>query len=145
VPRRGVAVHINAFNFPVWGLLEFAPTFLAGMPCIAKPATSTSFLAEAPGAPHAGLRPAACRAACSSSSAARATCSACLAEPDLVTFAAAQATGAAARLCARTRTWSHAAIPFNAEADSLNCAILAPDVSPDDGVRALRARRWRVR
>ncbi|HMC15899.1 MAG TPA: aldehyde dehydrogenase family protein, partial [Albitalea sp.] len=34
VPRRGVAVHINAFNFPVWGLLEkFAPTFLAGMPC----------------------------------------------------------------------------------------------------------------
>ena len=40
VPRRGVAVHINAFNFPVWGLLEkFAPSFLAGMPCIVKPAT----------------------------------------------------------------------------------------------------------
>ena len=39
VPRGGVAVHINAFNFPVWGLLEkFAPTFLAGMPCIGKPA-----------------------------------------------------------------------------------------------------------
>src|SRR5690606_2367524 len=48
VPRRGVAVHINAFNFPVWGLLEkFAPTFLAGMPCIVKPATSTSYLTEA--------------------------------------------------------------------------------------------------
>ena len=48
VPRGGVAVHINAFNFPVWGLLEkFAPTFLAGMPCIAKPATATSFLTEA--------------------------------------------------------------------------------------------------
>ena len=48
VPRRGVAGHINAFNFPVWGLLEkFAPSFLAGMPCIAKPATSTSYLAEA--------------------------------------------------------------------------------------------------
>src|SRR6185369_2805817 len=48
VPRRGVAVHINAFNFPVWGLLEkFAPSFLAGMPCIAKPATSTSYLTEA--------------------------------------------------------------------------------------------------
>ena len=43
VPRGGLAVHINAFNFPVWGLLEkFAPSFLAGMPCIAKPATSTS-------------------------------------------------------------------------------------------------------
>ena len=45
---RGVAVHINAFNFPVWGLLEkFAPSFLAGMPCIVKPATSTSYLTEA--------------------------------------------------------------------------------------------------
>jgi oxepin-CoA hydrolase/3-oxo-5,6-dehydrosuberyl-CoA semialdehyde dehydrogenase len=48
VPRGGVAVHINAFNFPVWGLLEkFAPSFLAGMPCIGKPATATSYLTEA--------------------------------------------------------------------------------------------------
>src|SRR5205085_2163882 len=48
VPRGGLAVHINAFNFPVWGLLEkFAPSFLAGVPCIAKPATSTSYLTEA--------------------------------------------------------------------------------------------------
>ncbi|MBC7603459.1 MAG: aldehyde dehydrogenase family protein, partial [Ramlibacter sp.] len=48
VPRGGVAVHINAFNFPIWGLLEkFAPSFLAGVPCIGKPATSTSFLTEA--------------------------------------------------------------------------------------------------
>ena len=48
VPRGGVAVHINAFNFPVWGLLEkLAPCFLAGMPCIGKPATSTSYLTEA--------------------------------------------------------------------------------------------------
>ena len=46
-PRRGVAVHINAFNFPMWGLLEkFAPSFLAGMPCIVKPATATSYVAE---------------------------------------------------------------------------------------------------
>jgi acyl dehydratase len=48
VPRRGVAVHVNAFNFPVWGMLEkFAPSFLAGMPCIVKPATATSYLTEA--------------------------------------------------------------------------------------------------
>ena len=48
MPRGGVAVHINAFNFPVWGLLEkFAPSFLAGMPCIGKPATATSYLTEA--------------------------------------------------------------------------------------------------
>ncbi|MGH8428915.1 MAG: aldehyde dehydrogenase family protein, partial [Solimonas sp.] len=48
VPRGGVAVHINAFNFPIWGMLEkFAPSFLAGMPCIVKPATATSYLTEA--------------------------------------------------------------------------------------------------
>ena len=48
VPRGGVAVHVNAFNFPIWGLLEkFAPSFLAAMPCIGKPATATSYLTEA--------------------------------------------------------------------------------------------------
>jgi oxepin-CoA hydrolase/3-oxo-5,6-dehydrosuberyl-CoA semialdehyde dehydrogenase len=48
VPRGGVAVHINAFNFPVWGLLEkFAPSFLAGMPCIASRPRRTSYLTEA--------------------------------------------------------------------------------------------------
>ena len=48
VPRGGLAVHINAFNFPIWGLLEkFAPSFLAAMPCIAKPATATSYLTQA--------------------------------------------------------------------------------------------------
>lgn len=48
VPLQGVAVHINAFNFPVWGMLEkLAPTLLAGMPAIVKPATQTSYLTEA--------------------------------------------------------------------------------------------------
>ena len=48
VPIEGVAVHINAFNFPVWGMLEkLAPTLLAGVPAIVKPATITSFLTEA--------------------------------------------------------------------------------------------------
>ncbi|MEM9966648.1 MAG: phenylacetic acid degradation bifunctional protein PaaZ [Pseudomonadota bacterium] len=47
-PLQGVAFHINAFNFPVWGMLEkLAPTLLAGMPAIVKPATSTSYVAEA--------------------------------------------------------------------------------------------------
>src|SRR5690606_15964122 len=47
VPLEGVAIHINAFNFPCWGMLEkLAPTFLAGMPAIVKPATVTSFLTE---------------------------------------------------------------------------------------------------
>ncbi len=48
VPLRGVAVHINAFNFPVWGMLEkLAPTLLAGVPAIVKPATQTCYLTEA--------------------------------------------------------------------------------------------------
>src|SRR4029079_17278397 len=48
VPLEGVAVHINAFNFPVWGMLEkLAPTILAGVPAIVKPATVTSYLTEA--------------------------------------------------------------------------------------------------
>ncbi len=48
LPLHGVAVHINAFNFPVWGMLEkLAPALLAGVPCIVKPATQTSFLTEA--------------------------------------------------------------------------------------------------
>jgi len=47
VPLEGAAVHINAFNFPVWGMLEkLAPTFLAGVPAIVKPATQTSYLTE---------------------------------------------------------------------------------------------------
>jgi len=47
-PLQGVAIHINAFNFPVWGMLEkLAPTLLAGMPAIVKPATVTGYLAEA--------------------------------------------------------------------------------------------------
>ncbi|MDP9421823.1 MAG: phenylacetic acid degradation bifunctional protein PaaZ, partial [Pseudomonadota bacterium] len=47
-PLHGVAVHINAFNFPVWGMLEkLAPTLLAGMPAIVKPASSTAYLCEA--------------------------------------------------------------------------------------------------
>lgn len=47
-PLQGVAVHINAFNFPVWGMLEkLAPTLLAGVPAIVKPATQTCYLTEA--------------------------------------------------------------------------------------------------
>ncbi|HMH20714.1 MAG TPA: aldehyde dehydrogenase family protein, partial [Puia sp.] len=48
VPKEGVAIHINAFNFPVWGMLEkIAVNLLAGVPAIVKPATVTSFLTEA--------------------------------------------------------------------------------------------------
>ncbi|MBD5635274.1 MAG: phenylacetic acid degradation bifunctional protein PaaZ, partial [Candidatus Eremiobacteraeota bacterium] len=47
-PLQGVAVHVNAYNFPCWGMLEkLAPAFLAGVPSIVKPATATSYLAHA--------------------------------------------------------------------------------------------------
>lgn len=46
-PLQGVAVHINAYNFPIWGMLEkIAPTLIAGMPCIVKPASQTAYLTE---------------------------------------------------------------------------------------------------
>jgi oxepin-CoA hydrolase/3-oxo-5,6-dehydrosuberyl-CoA semialdehyde dehydrogenase len=127
VPRRGVAVHINAFNFPVWGLLEkLAPAFLAGMPCIVKPATATAYLSEAlvrridasgllpPGALQlvvGGIGDLLER----------------LDTQDAVTFTGSAET--AARLRTHPNLVRHA-IPFNAEADSLNAAILGPDVAP---------------
>jgi oxepin-CoA hydrolase / 3-oxo-5,6-dehydrosuberyl-CoA semialdehyde dehydrogenase len=129
VPRGGLAVHINAFNFPIWGLLEkFAPSFLAGMPCIGKPATATSYLTEAmvrlvnesgilpPGALQlivGGTGDLLDR----------------LEGPDVVTFTGSADTAAKLRVHPNLIRNS---IPFNAEADSLNCAILAPDVTPDD-------------
>ena len=129
VPRRGVAVHINAFNFPVWGLLEkFAPSFLAGMPCIAKPATATSYLTEALVRLMLGsglLPPGALQLVIGSTGDLLDR----LDEHDVVTF-----TGSA-HTAAQLRTHPNLvrrSIPFNAEADSLNCAILAPDVGPDD-------------
>ena len=46
-PKEGVAIHINAFNFPVWGMLEkIAVNLLAGVPAVVKPATVTSYLTE---------------------------------------------------------------------------------------------------
>ena len=129
VPRGGIAVHINAFNFPVWGLLEkFAPAFLAGMPCIAKPATATSFLTEAlvRQIDDSGILPAGSLQLVIGSTGDlldRLLCQ------DVVTFTGSADTAAKLRV---NRNLIANAVPFNAEADSLNCAILAPDVGPDD-------------
>jgi oxepin-CoA hydrolase/3-oxo-5,6-dehydrosuberyl-CoA semialdehyde dehydrogenase len=129
VPRRGVAVHINAFNFPVWGLLEkFAPSFLAAMPCIAKPATATSYLAHAlvrlidesallpEGSLQLVIGP-------------TGDLLDRLGGADAVTFTGSADT--AARLRANPNLIAQS-VPFTAEADSLNGAILAPDIGPDD-------------
>ncbi|HYP83588.1 phenylacetic acid degradation bifunctional protein PaaZ [Variovorax sp.] len=129
VPRGGVAVHINAFNFPVWGLLEkFAPSFLAGMPCIGKPATATSYLTEAMVRllVESGLLP---EGSLQLVIGGTGDLLDRLEGSDVVTFTGSADT--AARLRVHPNLVRHS-IPFNAEADSLNCAILAPDVTPDD-------------
>ncbi|MBV8619009.1 MAG: phenylacetic acid degradation bifunctional protein PaaZ [Curvibacter sp.] len=129
VPRGGVAVHINAFNFPIWGLLEkFAPTFLAGMPCIGKPATATSYLTEAVVRliDQSGILPAGSLQLVIGSTGDLLDR---LEGPDFVTFTGSADT--AAKLRVNPNLVRHS-IPFNAEADSLNCCILAPDVTPDD-------------
>ncbi len=129
VPRGGVAVHINAFNFPVWGLLEkFAPTFLAGMPCIAKPATATSYLTEAMVRlmVESGLLPAGSLQLVIGGTGDLLDR---LDSQDVVTFTGSADTALKLRGNANLMAKS---IPFNAEADSLNAAILGPDVAPGD-------------
>ena len=129
VPRGGLAVHINAFNFPVWGLLEkFAPAFLAGVPCIGKPATATSYLTEAMMrlAVESGILPEGSLQLVIGSTGDLLDR---LDEQDLVTFTGSADTASRLRVHSNLVRRS---IPFNAEADSLNCAILAPDVTPDD-------------
>ena len=129
VPRGGVAVHINAFNFPVWGLLEkFAPSFLAGMPCIGKPASATSYLTEAAVRlmMESGLLP---EGSLQLVIGGTGDLLDRLQGSDVVTFTGSADTAAKLRVHPNL---IRNAISFNAEADSLNCAILAPDVSPDD-------------
>lgn len=129
VPKPGVAVHINAFNFPIWGLLEkFAPTFLAGMPCIAKPATATSYLTEAVVRlmMDSGLVPDGALQLVIGSTGDLLDR---LDGFDIVTFTGSADTAAKLRSNANL---VRNGVPFNAEADSLNCAILGPDVTPDD-------------
>ena len=129
VPRGGLAVHINAFNFPVWGLLEkFAPSFLAGMPCIAKPATATSYLTEAAVRLmfESGLLPAGSLQLVIGGTGDLLDR---LQGQDVVTFTGSADTAAKLRTHRNVVAQS---IPFNAEADSLNCAILGPDLTPDD-------------
>lgn len=129
VPRGGVAVHINAFNFPIWGMLEkFAPTFLAGMPCIVKPASATSYLTEATVRlmHESGLLPEGSLQLVIGSTGDLLDR---LQGQDVVTFTGSADTAAKLRVNANLVRHS---IPFNAEADSLNCAILAPEITPDD-------------
>jgi len=129
VPKGGIAVHINAFNFPIWGLLEkFAPSFLAAMPCIGKPATATSYLTEAlvRMIHESNLLP---EGALQLVIGSTGDLLDRLTGFDAVTFTGSAETAAKLR---SNRNLIANSVPFTAEADSLNCAILAPDVTPDD-------------
>jgi oxepin-CoA hydrolase/3-oxo-5,6-dehydrosuberyl-CoA semialdehyde dehydrogenase len=122
--RTGVAVQINAFNFPVWGPLEkFAPAFLAGMPSLVKPASPTAYVTERLVALilDTGLMPeGALQLVCGS---ARDLLDH-LTEQDTVSFTGSAST--ARQLRAHPNVIARS-VPFTAEADSLNCSILGPD------------------
>lgn len=127
VPREGVAIHINAFNFPVWGMLEkIAVNLLAGVPAIVKPATLTSYLTEAVFEeiiksnilPEGSLQ-----LICGSARGILDT----IESQDVVTFTGSAETGR--KLKSHPRVTSEG-VPFNLEADSLNCCVLGPDVKP---------------
>ena len=127
VPREGVAIHINAFNFPVWGMLEkIAVNLMAGVPAIVKPATLTSYLTEVVFEEiiKSEIFPAgSLQLICGS---ARGILDSIETE-DVVTFTGSATTGR--MLKSHPRILSEA-VPFNMEADSLNCCILGPDVHP---------------
>ncbi len=127
VPKEGVAIHINAFNFPVWGMLEkIAVNILAGVPAIVKPATITSFVTEAVVREIVAsgiLPPGALQLICGSAG----DLLDHVDSQDVVTFTGSAETGLMLK--------SHPAIlknnvPFNLEADSLNCIVLGDDVEP---------------
>jgi oxepin-CoA hydrolase / 3-oxo-5,6-dehydrosuberyl-CoA semialdehyde dehydrogenase len=128
VPKEGVAVHINAFNFPVWGMLEkIAVNLLAGMPAVVKPATVTSYLTEAVVKEIIAskiLPEGALQLLCGSAG----DLLDHVTSQDVVTFTGSASTGLLLKSHQRILSES---VPFNMEADSLNCIVLAEDVTPD--------------
>ncbi|HMU03352.1 MAG TPA: phenylacetic acid degradation bifunctional protein PaaZ [Saprospiraceae bacterium] len=127
VPKEGVAVHINAFNFPVWGMLEkCAVNWLAGMPAIVKPATLTSFVTEAvvKDIIASGILPeGALQLICGSAR----TILDYVNYQDVVTFTGSASTGI---MLKSNPNIIREAVPFNMEADSLNSIILGQDATP---------------
>lgn len=128
-PKPGVAVHINAYNFPCWGMLEkIAPSLAAGMPVIVKPATPSAYLTEAMVREiiAGGFLPeGALQLICGSAG----DLLDHLDEQDVVTFTGSASTGRKLRTHPNLVANS---IPFTMEADSLNCAILGESVQPGD-------------
>jgi len=127
VPKEGVSVHINAFNFPCWGMLEkIAPSLIAGVPVIVKPATASCYLTEVmvKEIVASGILP---------DGAIQLICGSVgdlldhLNEQDVVTFTGSASTGQMLKTHPNIVANS---IPFTMEADSLNCSILGENVEP---------------
>jgi oxepin-CoA hydrolase/3-oxo-5,6-dehydrosuberyl-CoA semialdehyde dehydrogenase len=132
--KSGVAVHINAFNFPCWGMLEkLAPTWLAGMPAIIKPGTASAQVTQAvvKAIVDSGLVP---------DGAVSLICGGAgdlldqLDYQDVVTFTGSAQTGQMLRVHPNIVKNS---IPFTMEADSLNCCVLGEDITPEQPEFAL--------
>ncbi len=127
IPKEGVAIHINAFNFPVWGMLEkIAVNMLAGMPAVVKPATVTSYLTEAVVKKIASsgiLPPGALQLICGSAG----DMLDHVRSQDVVTFTGSATTGL---LLKSGKSVMQENVPFTMEADSLNCIVLGEDITP---------------
>lgn len=127
VPKKGVAVHINAFNFPVWGMLEkCAVNWMAGMPAVVLPAPSSSYLAEAVARTiiDSGILP---EGALQIINGTVRTILDTVESQDVVTFTGSAATG---RLLKAHPRLIEESVPFTMEADSLNASILGEDAVP---------------
>ncbi len=128
VPKEGVAIHINAFNFPVWGMLEkIAVNLLAGMPAIVKPATVTSYLTEAVVKEIIAskiLPEGALQLICGSAGSLLEH----VTSQDVITFTGSASTGLMLRSQLKILSEN---VPFTMEADSLNCIVLGEDVEPN--------------
>lgn len=128
VPKEGVAVHINAYNFPVWGMLEkCAVNWLAGVPAVVKPASVSSYLAEAVGREIIAskiLPEGALQLICGQPGDLLNHVTA----QDVVSFTGSKKTGL---LLKSHRRILQESVPFTMEADSLNCIVLGDDVTPE--------------
>ncbi len=127
VPKRGVAIHINAYNFPVWGMLEkCAVNWMAGMAAVVKPASSTSYLTETVVREiiASGILPeGSLQLICGSARSILDTTE----SQDVVTFTGSATTGILLKSNPRIL---QEAVPFNMEADSLNCSVLGLTAKP---------------
>lgn len=127
VPRRGVAVHINAFNFPIWGMLEkIAVNIMAGVPAVVKPSEITSFLTElmVREIVSSGILPEGSLQLVSGLG--HGILDHCN-HNDVITFTGSAHTGRKLKGLPHILENS---IPFNMEADSLNACVLGEDATP---------------